>query len=197
MKVFLVIYTGIICEFANYLYAKGTSLDWVANTKNKRFQNQVSHSLDSDLFSCQLYQRKRGCDSTFEQLSPMKEVRSKQAFLYVFICLIVIGEFADQTPVEELVDLGLPFSFACPAHGQRYGASYSWEGQNMIQFSRNQRRGIIPSSGKLLIAFVTQEDIDQIATLGGIRCTVSAANTFYSSGVLTLKKRMPRRYFFS
>ena len=111
--------------------------------------------------------------------------------------LIVIGEFAAQTPVEELVDLGLPFSFACPAHGQRYGATYSWEGQNMIQFSRNQRRGIIPSSGKLLIAFVTQEDIDQIATLGGIRCTVSAANTFYSSGVLTLKKRMPRRYFFS
>ena len=48
VKVFLVIYTRIICEFANYLYAKGTSLDWVANTKNKRFQNQVSHSLDSD-----------------------------------------------------------------------------------------------------------------------------------------------------
>lgn len=136
---------------------------------------------------------KREYDPTFEQLRPMKEVWSKQAF----ICFTVIGEFADQTPVEELVDLGLPFSFACPAHGQSYGASYSWEGRNMIQFNRNQRRGITPSSGKLFIAFVTQEDIDEIATLGGIRCTVSAANTFYSSGVLTLKKRIPGMYFCS
>lgn len=107
------------------------------------------------------------------------------------VAVTVIGQFADQTPMEKRVDLGSPFSLACPAHGHSYGASYSWEGKNMIQFERNERRGISPSTGKLFIAFVTQEDIDDIAGLGGIRCTISAANTFYSSGALTLKTRTP------
>jgi len=36
--------------------------------------------------------------------------------------------------------------------------------------------------------FVTQEDINEINGLQGIKCTMSAANTFYQSGALTLRK---------
>lgn len=93
--------------------------------------------------------------------------------------------------MEKVVDLGSPFSHACPARQPSYGVSYSWEGREMIQFDRNERRGISPSTGDLSIMFVTQEDVDEINGLGGIKCTMSAANTFYSSGALTLKKRTP------
>ena len=111
---------------------------------------------------------------------------------YVTLCyVIVVGEFPDETPVEKVVDLGSPFSYACPAHQPSYGISFSWQGRDMIQLERTERRGIWPSTGDLFIMFVTEEDIDEINGLGGIKCTMSAANTFYSSGALTLKKRTP------
>jgi len=86
------------------------------------------------------------------------------------------------------VNLGSPFTFACPPHRPSYGASFTWEGKDKILFKRNERRAISPATGDLFIMFVTQADIDEIRGLQGIRCTMSAANTFYMSGALTLRK---------
>ena len=35
--------------------------------------------------------------------------------------------------------------------------------------------------------YITQEDVSNFTKLEGIRCTISAANTFYLSGALTLQ----------
>jgi len=86
------------------------------------------------------------------------------------------------------VNLGSPFAFACPPHRPGYGVSFTWEGKGKIPFKRNERRAISPATGDLFIMFVTQEDINEISELQGIRCTMSAANTFYMSGALTLRK---------
>lgn len=37
--------------------------------------------------------------------------------------------------------------------------------------------------------FVTDEDINEIAQLKGIRCTITGANRIYQSGPVTLQKR--------
>jgi len=92
------------------------------------------------------------------------------------------------------VNLGSPYTFACPPHQHSYGVSYTWEGENKIQFKRNDRRGISPTNGDLFIMFVTQEDIDEINGLQGIKCTMSAANTFFQSGALTLTKPAGRNF---
>ena len=39
--------------------------------------------------------------------------------------------------------------------------------------------------------FVTQKDIDEIASLHGIRCTITGADTIFQSGTLMLTKRLP------
>ena len=93
--------------------------------------------------------------------------------------------------MEKVVDLGSPFSYACPAHQPSYGAIIAWEGNNNIQFKRSDTRAIVPFTGDLFIVYVTEKDIDDINGLGGIRCTMYAANTFYSSGALTVRKRTP------
>ena len=49
-------------------------------------------------------------------------------------------------------------------------------------------------NGDLFIMFVTQEDINEINEREGIRCTMSAANTFYSSNALTLRKPAGRNF---
>ena len=43
--------------------------------------------------------------------------------------------------------------------------------------------------------YVTPEDITRIRDLGGIQCTMSGANTIYSSGALTLTTP-PGAFFF-
>lgn len=108
-----------------------------------------------------------------------------------FLVFVVVGDFTDKADVEKVVDLGSPFSYACPAHLPSYGASIVWEGNNNIQFKRSDTRAIVPSTGDLFILYVTEKDIDDINGLGGISCTMYAANTFYSSGSLTLRKRTP------
>ena len=110
---------------------------------------------------------------------------SKQQTVYF---LIVVGEFNSGVPVVNDVNLGSPFSFACPPHRPSYGVEFTWEGENKIRFKRNERRAISPVTGDLFIMFVTQEDIDEISSLLGIKCTISAANTYYYSGALTLRK---------
>jgi len=104
------------------------------------------------------------------------------------VAVTVVGEFNSGVPVVKDVNLGSPFSFACPPHRPSYGVEFTWEGKGKIRFKRNERRAISPVNGDLFIMFVTQEDIDEISSLLGIKCTMSAANTFYSSGALTLRK---------
>jgi len=108
--------------------------------------------------------------------------------------LIVVGEFNNEFPVVKDVNLGKPFNFACPPHKPSYGVSFTWEGKDKIQFKRNERRGISPINGDLFIMFVTQEDINEINGIQGIKCTMSGANTFYHSGALTLRKPAGRNF---
>ena len=88
------------------------------------------------------------------------------------------------------VDLGQSLRIPCPAHGESYGATFSWKGTSHAHFKRNSRRAILPA-GELFIMFVTDEDITTIENLKGIRCTMTGANTVYKSGPITLKKRRP------
>ena len=100
---------------------------------------------------------------------------------------------------EESVDLGQEIIIDCPQHSPSYGVSYSWQGKiyNMdIQFKKNDRRAI-SQTGQLLIMYVTQEDIDNFAEYDsqGIRCFMTGANRFESSGILKLKKKNAGKFF--
>ena len=88
------------------------------------------------------------------------------------------------------VDLGQSLRIPCPARGTSYGAVFSWYGTVNVEFKRNSRRAILPS-GDMFIMFVTDEDISKTEELQGIKCTMTAANTIYRSGPITLKKRRP------
>ena len=112
----------------------------------------------------------------------------------------VVGTFSNQIEQEVLVDLGEEFSYNCPQHSSSYGVSYSWQGKINtvdIQFKRNDRRAI-PQTGQLLIMYVTQQDFDDFAEYDsqGIRCFMTGANRFESSGILKLKKRNAGSYLF-
>ena len=98
-----------------------------------------------------------------------------------------------------IVDLGEEFSAYCPQHTPSFGVSYSWQervSQRNIQFKRNDRRAIT-QTGQLLIMYVTQQDLDDFEQYDsqGIRCFMTGANTFESSGLLTLKTRNPGEFF--
>ena len=96
-----------------------------------------------------------------------------------------MGDFTDKATRNLDVTLGTSHDFSCPAHEPSYGISYTWIGKDQIQFKRNEWRAIAPN-GDLFLMFVTQDDVNEINGLGGISCTISAANTYYSSGALTL-----------
>ena len=101
--------------------------------------------------------------------------------------------------MEQSVDLGDEFSYACPQHAPSYGVSYSWVGKSAgsdIQFKRNERRAIT-QSGHLFIMFVTEDDFTDLEGYEnkGIRCKISGANRFEKSGLLTLKKKNPGEFF--
>ena len=98
-----------------------------------------------------------------------------------------------------LVDLGEEFSYNCPQHSASYGVSYSWQGKinNVdIRFKRNDRRAI-SQTGQLLIMYITQQDLDEFAEYDsqGIRCFMTGANRFESSGILKLKKKTAGKFF--
>ena len=98
-----------------------------------------------------------------------------------------------------LVDLGKEFSANCPLHSPSFGVSYSWQGKINtvdIQFKRNDRTAI-SQTGQLLIMYVTQKDLDDLAQYDGqgIRCFMTGANILESSGLLRLKKRNPGKFF--
>ena len=111
-----------------------------------------------------------------------------------------VGQFNDQLTITRQVQLGRPFKFDCPPHGPSSLVSFTWMSASKkklnIQFPRSKRVAIDPSNGALHIMYVTPEDITHITDLGGIQCTMSGANTFYSSGALTLTTQ-PGVFFFS
>ena len=65
-----------------------------------------------------------------------------------------------------------------------------------MQFERNDRRAIT-QTGQLLIMYVTQQDLENFAAYHskGIKCFMTAANRFETSGLLKLKKRNPGEFF--
>ena len=116
----------------------------------------------------------------------------------MFPCTVV-GEFSNQNEQEVLVDLGEEFSYNCPQHSASYGVSYSWQGKINtvdIRFKRNDRRAI-SQTGQLLIMYITQQDLDEFAEYDsqGIRCFMTGANRFESSGILKLKKKTAGKFF--
>ena len=116
----------------------------------------------------------------------------------MFPCTVV-GSFTNQIVREESVDLGKEISIDCPQHSASYGVRYSWQGKINtvdIQFKRNDRRAI-SQTGQLLIMYVTQQDIDDFAEYDsqGIRCFMTGANRFESSGIFKLKKKIAGKFF--
>lgn len=88
------------------------------------------------------------------------------------------------------VNLGEPFSYDCPPRQHSYGVVFSWgnaDGSAQHTFARNERRAI-SSNGTLFIMYLKQEDIDEIESYKGIRCSISGANSFQRSGTLRLEK---------
>ena len=119
--------------------------------------------------------------------------------LFLFPCTVV-GTFTNQNTQEVLVDLGQEISINCPQHSPSYGVSYSWQGKinNVdIQFKRNDRRAI-SQTGQLLIMYVTEQDLVDFAEYDsqGIKCFLTGANRFESSGLLKLKKKNAGKFFF-
>ena len=113
----------------------------------------------------------------------------------------VVGEFNDTEPkqVEQSVDLGDEFSYACPQHAPSYGVSYSWTGKiagSRIQFQGNERRAIT-QSGQLFMMFVTEDDLKELEEYEnqGIHCEISAAKRFETSSLLKLTKKNQGEFF--
>lgn len=104
-----------------------------------------------------------------------------------------VGNFINKKDVVEKVDLGQSFQFRCPQHTAGFGAFYNWlQNKWDTHFSRNERRGISPD-GTLFITYVTQEDIDDIDESEGIKCRMTAGNSYQNSGTLKLEKNNPEQ----
>ncbi|XP_073228960.1 fibronectin type III domain-containing protein-like isoform X1 [Porites lutea] len=103
------------------------------------------------------------------------------------VAVTVVGEFINPRDVVQRVNLGQSFSFQCPEHKASFGVTFTWEGSQTIQFSRNKRRAISLVGG-LYIMYVTQKDIDEIEENNGIKCKISGAGIYYLSGSLKLEK---------
>ena len=113
----------------------------------------------------------------------------------------VVGQFNDteSKQVEQSVDLGDEFSYACPQHSPSYGVSYSWMGKSnnqKIQFKGNERRAIT-QTGHLFIMFVTEDDLKELEGYEnqGIHCEISAAKRFETSSLLKLTKKNQGEFF--
>ena len=106
-----------------------------------------------------------------------------------FNYIAAVGEFKSHQTFTKYTKLGEPLNLACPQHGPSFGVTFAWTSKKArsIQFPINNRVAIDPSTGNLHIMYITQEDVSTFNNLEGIRCTVSAANTFYTSGTLTLQ----------
>lgn len=109
--------------------------------------------------------------------------------------LLDVGDFASKVNETLTIDLGQSLRVQCPQHAPNYGASYSWESKNGTPFKRDHHRVISPD-GELFIMYVTQKDVDEIASLEGIGCTITGGDTIYRSGLLTLKKRGKKKLFY-
>ena len=93
----------------------------------------------------------------------------------------------------EKVDLGQSFQFRCPQHTEGFGVFFNWFQKKWdTHLSRNERRGISPD-GTLFITYITQEDIDDINESQGIKCRMTAGNSYQDSGTLKLEKNNPEQ----
>ena len=72
-----------------------------------------------------------------------------------------------------------------------FGIAYAWVKPSNIHLSRNERRGISPD-GTLLIAYLTQEDIDEV-NYDGIKCQIRTESAYEESGKLRLVKKNPQQ----
>ena len=104
--------------------------------------------------------------------------------------IAAVGDFKSKEGFTKSTKLGEPLNVACPQRGPSFGATFTWTSKKArsIQFPISNRVAIDPSTGNLHIMYITQEDVTDINTnFDGICCTISAANTFYDSGALTLQ----------
>ena len=103
--------------------------------------------------------------------------------------IAAVGDFNSHQDFKRSVKLGEPLNVDCPPHGPSFGVTFTWTSKKArsIQFPISNRVAINPSTGNLHIMYVTQEDVSTLTDLEGIRCTISGANTFYTSGTLTLQ----------
>ena len=102
------------------------------------------------------------------------------------IFLAVVGEFTDAADWSQQVTLGATQTFKCPARQPSNLVDYAWIGKGIkIPLQMNERRAITPN-GDLVFLFVTPADVNDINGLGGVQCTMSAANTFYFAGAMKL-----------
>ena len=102
--------------------------------------------------------------------------------------LLAVYDFTNERDEVKTVNLGQPFSLPCPAHTPGFGIVYKWESRDRENvFDRSPSRGIT-EDGTLYIMFMTADDIKQIEDYKGIKCVISAANVFYSSGVFEVRK---------
>ena len=107
--------------------------------------------------------------------------------------MLVVGHFNSENDWVEKVHLGQFFSFPCPSHTPGFHAVFSWiKSEWNVPFSRDERRGISPN-GTLFITFLKQEDIDDIEESQGIKCRMTAGNSFQISGTLKLEKNNPEQ----
>lgn len=90
------------------------------------------------------------------------------------------------------ISLGQPLNIKCPPHQPNYGAVYTWIDRNRLQFNRTSHVAISPETGELFFMYVTQDDVNKITTNAkGISCTVTGANSFFQSGLVTLSTTSP------
>ena len=103
--------------------------------------------------------------------------------------IAAVGGFNSHQDFTRSVKLGEPLNVACPPRRPSFGVTFTWTSKedHFIQFPISNRVAIDPSTGNLHIMYITQEDVSNFTKLEGIRCSISAANTYYLSGTLTLQ----------
>lgn len=173
--------------------AAGTNLSWTwkhNDTELTSFRGSPHYSLNEDgtLIGKYLSSQHSG---TYQCIVKDKDTKIEVFSRKVRVAITAHGEFIDSSSKSVAVDLGKPFRFQCPKHTAGFGTSYAWVKPSNIHLSRSERRGLSPD-GTLLIAYLTQEDIDEV-NYGGIKCQIRAGSTYEDSGKLRLVKKNPQQ----
>ncbi|PFX18218.1 Neuroglian [Stylophora pistillata] len=173
--------------------AAGTNISWTwkhNDTEITSFRRSPHYSLNGDgtLTGKYLSSQHSG---TYQCIVKDKDTKIEVFSRKLKVAITAPGDFIDRERKSVKVDLGKPFRFQCPKHAAGFGSSYAWVKPSNIHLSRNERRGISPD-GTLLIAYLTQKDMDEI-NYDGVRCRIRAGNTYEDSGKLFLVKNNPQQ----